>query len=310
MGVRSISGRPESEYTNEHYSSASGLTGSEAEEAGNLPDRHRSLHMPLAPLEGKKLSKSNNTKALVMSDELHDYSEIYTPSNENAAVAPGTGWGGLSTDPESSLSAGDSSGGGRAGSGDSGLTGLSSGTTAGDIVLEGPPPPRPLHRYPSWEDRIYQLACEGVGSETVVRRDGNRRDCGSNRNSAVLSAGYGNEISVPVYATVKGVRVFDAFYDRGNSFFNAPVDLFAEGQPASLGSVFRGLIRLRVGGRGAGRHRQRYVFTDGVVDDVGRPFADLAEERDHPPDRLLGGQLGLQLGHDLRYLGLPDPLQV
>ena len=57
------------------------------------------------------------------------------------------------------------------------------------------PPPRPLHRYPSWENRIYQVASEGMkdaisGGESIDT---------TNNNS------YRSDINVPVYATVKGV---------------------------------------------------------------------------------------------------------
>ena len=52
----------------------------------DLPERHKSLHMPLAPLPiTKKLSATAKKAHLMMSDEVHDYSEIYTPSTEEAA---------------------------------------------------------------------------------------------------------------------------------------------------------------------------------------------------------------------------------
>ena len=74
----------------------------------------------------------------------------------------------------------DSSAGPRASSGDSGLTGNLSGNSTGSraptscstggeedhhIVknranIHHAAPPLPLHRYPSWEDRIYQVASE------------------------------------------------------------------------------------------------------------------------------------------------------
>ena len=105
-GNKSKSGRPESECTEASYGAP------EQDNTGCLPDKHRSLHMPIAPLESKKLSKKMTKTPMLMSDELHDYSEIYTPSNEERVGA----WG----DAES-MSAGSS--GGRTGSGDSGLTG-------------------------------------------------------------------------------------------------------------------------------------------------------------------------------------------
>ena len=52
-----------------------------------FPDRHKSLQMPLAPLPiTKKLSSTAKKAHLMMSDEVHDYSEIYTPSAEQAKV--------------------------------------------------------------------------------------------------------------------------------------------------------------------------------------------------------------------------------
>ena len=67
-----------------------------------------------------------------------------------------------------------------------------------------PPPPLPIHRYPSWEDRIYQVASEGMKDATgdlpvIVDSKNNNGDCSQ------LRAGYGSDINVPVYATVKGV---------------------------------------------------------------------------------------------------------
>eukprot|EP00095_Tigriopus_kingsejongensis_P006145 maker-scaffold730_size105374-snap-gene-0.17 protein:Tk06145 transcript:maker-scaffold730_size105374-snap-gene-0.17-mRNA-1 annotation:"AGAP001935-PA" len=157
-------------------------------DGSTLPDKHRSLHVPAVPLEGKKLCKKK-TKPLVMSDELHDYSEIYTPSNDDDKL-------GAWPDAES-MSTADSSGG-RTGSGDSGLTGLSGGT--GTDVDHDRPPPRPLHRCPSWENRIYEVAKEGVSGDQIDSKNNNE-----NRNSALFSGGYGSEINVPVYASVKGV---------------------------------------------------------------------------------------------------------
>ncbi|XP_024084536.1 uncharacterized protein CG43867 isoform X3 [Cimex lectularius] len=60
------------------------------------------------------------------------------------------------------------------------------------------PPTPPLHRFPSWESRIYQVANEGLAPHPTPDS--------SNNNTATrlhVSQGY-CEISVPVYATVKG----------------------------------------------------------------------------------------------------------
>lgn len=59
------------------------------------------------------------------------------------------------------------------------------------------PPTPPLHRFPSWESRIYQVANEGLASSQAHAEP-------TNNNQHSTSQGY-KEISVPVYATVKGV---------------------------------------------------------------------------------------------------------
>ena len=181
-----------------------------AEGHGGLPDKHRSLHMPLAPIEGKKLSKKGAADLLgdqvtlplaplrkIMSDESHDYSEIFTPNGDDCSDG-----GEDQPDAASDYGAkeGDT-GDTRTGSGDSGLTGLSSTGTAAEAAAVGAPAP-PLHRYPSWEDRIYRVAREGLsqvgGGDDIVGEGGNARNS--------MCGGYGNDIVVPVYASVKGVR--------------------------------------------------------------------------------------------------------
>ena len=172
-----------------------------ADDHGGLPDKHRSLHMPLAPIEGNKLSKKVAADLFgdqvplplaslrqIMSDESHDYSEIFTPN------ADGSG-GSFHSQPEVRSACGANNGDGRTGSGDSGLTGLSSTGTA-EAAVSAPAPP--MHRYPSWEDRIYRVAREGFPHGSGDDFAGNARNskCG----------GYGNDIVVPVYASVKGVR--------------------------------------------------------------------------------------------------------
>ena len=133
-----------------------------------------------------------------MSDEHHDYSEIYTPSREVSGLA----WAGASDRPESM--SGSSSV--RTGSGDSGLSGGSHCLNPGPL-----PPPPPIHKYPSWEDRIYQVASHGLSqtSEVVL---GAQIDSRNNNNNSLppshqhlAPGGYGADINVPVYATVKGV---------------------------------------------------------------------------------------------------------
>jgi hypothetical protein len=167
--------RPESTDCTGESAAAAGAK-SNADEAHELPDKHRSLHMPIAPIEVKKLSKKTK-KALLMSDEMHDYSEIYTPNEEEPAKSE------YASTAESP----------RTGSNDSAIS--SSSAAALD------PPPPPLHRYPSWEGRIYQVACDTIRPATSsALADSSEGSCKR------LSAGYGNDVSVPVYAAVKGVR--------------------------------------------------------------------------------------------------------
>ncbi|XP_058825886.1 uncharacterized protein CG43867 isoform X8 [Topomyia yanbarensis] len=114
-------------------------------------------------------------------DAAHDYAEIYTPSREKAPT-----W----------------------------LKGLPSGgssTTTSDSVAElGParPPTPPLHRFPSWEAKIYQVANDGLAGDENESQDqesgsGMTSSVGINSRSQTVSGGY-CDISVPVYATVKG----------------------------------------------------------------------------------------------------------
>lgn len=119
----------------------------------------------------------------------HDYAEIYTPSqeklphwlhNELSTMAAAANRG---TDSKSSVR----------------------------------PPTPPLHRFPSWEAKIYQVANNAlVGNETdsqdlamtnaTTTNGGGIAVAGSAQSSQhnTLSGGY-CDISVPVYATVKGV---------------------------------------------------------------------------------------------------------
>jgi len=139
-------------------------------------------HMPLARLK---------KKGPLMSNESHDYSEIYTPSKEQTSwdheMTSVTASGPESMSGSSSV---------RTGSGDSGLSG-------GNCAVKAPPPP--IHKYPSWEDRIYQVASDGIktSSDIVI---GAQIDSRNNNNllHGQLAGGYGTDINVPVYATVKG----------------------------------------------------------------------------------------------------------
>ncbi|XP_045499817.1 uncharacterized protein CG43867 isoform X1 [Colias croceus] len=108
-------------------------------------------------------------------DTTHDYAEIYTPSRERTpawqgnvnVVVQGNSRGGSST--------GDSS------------------------TSDNPRPPTPpLHRFPSWEAKIYQVADDGL--QQSVEEELSPPPCPRAMHE---STSY-QDISVPVYATVKG----------------------------------------------------------------------------------------------------------
>ncbi|XP_071579173.1 uncharacterized protein CG43867 isoform X3 [Temnothorax nylanderi] len=106
------------------------------------------------------------------SEALHDYAEIYTPSREGMNWLQGGG--------------------------------------------QGPRPPTPpLHRFPSWEAKIYQVADGGLGigpptneesapsTMTTTTSSSKHSQATGHNLTAHNSQGY-CDISVPVYATVKG----------------------------------------------------------------------------------------------------------
>ncbi|XP_049943352.1 uncharacterized protein CG43867 [Schistocerca serialis cubense] len=103
-------------------------------------------------------------------EAVHDYAEIYTPSRERAP------W----------LDDGQ-------GRRDVSQGGSTSSTTSGSTDACRPPTP-PLHRFPSWESRIYQVAAGGLQADGTT----------GHTSAGHQSAGGYCDISVPVYATVKG----------------------------------------------------------------------------------------------------------
>lgn len=136
-------------------------------------------------------------------DTLHDYAEIYTPSREK--LPP---W--MKNNPQFLPSGGNSS--------------TTTTTTTSDLVGDATaataarPPTPPLHRFPSWEAKIYQVANDGLaagedadGQESTTASAGGVGGGGTvpgsnanNRGAQTASGGF-CDISVPVYATVKGV---------------------------------------------------------------------------------------------------------
>lgn len=100
-------------------------------------------------------------------DPAHDYAEIYTPCRENYNdwILKGSG-------DESSQS-----------------------------VFKPPQPPTPpLHRFPSWEAKIYEVANDGL----VKSDNGETSLSGSIQMNDASTEDFG-KINIPVYATVKGV---------------------------------------------------------------------------------------------------------
>lgn len=133
-------------------------------------------NLSIVPLAKKTLT----VKEVPMNvDAAHDYAEIYTPSREKAPT-----W----------LKSGPPSGG--------------SSTTTSDSVAElgtPRPPTPPLHRFPSWEAKIYQVANDGLApGDDSQDQDSLRMQ--TSRAQQTASGGY-CDISVPVYATVKGVSL-------------------------------------------------------------------------------------------------------
>jgi hypothetical protein len=85
----------------------------------------------------------------------------------------------------------------------------SSTNSGGSLSLEcaGKPPTPPLHRFPSWESRIYQVAADGLQVVPLGSQTGTADTTNNNlkQPSGSCSAQGYCDISVPVYATVKGV---------------------------------------------------------------------------------------------------------
>ncbi|CAH0726880.1 unnamed protein product, partial [Brenthis ino] len=107
-------------------------------------------------------------------DTTHDYAEIYTPSRERTPA-----WQGVNV-----IVQGNSRGGS---------------STGDSSTSEQPRPPTPpLHRFPSWEAKIYQVADDGL--QQSVEEELSPPPC---LRAMHESTSY-QDISVPVYATVKG----------------------------------------------------------------------------------------------------------
>ncbi|XP_054160469.1 pleckstrin homology domain-containing family H member 2-like [Oppia nitens] len=130
--------------------------------------RAGSLDRKLADMKRLNFNELKKKKNVFAANEVHDYSDIYTPSKEAKAF--------LLKDFESSN--------------------------------QRPPTP-PLHRCPSWESRIYQIASTGIPSANSNNSTPNHSIRLASRNPNKYQQNYSpktilNEYNVPVFATVKG----------------------------------------------------------------------------------------------------------
>lgn len=136
-----------------------------------------------AAVESLVILPSEPVRISTVGDTTHDYAEIYTPSREK------TPW---LREPSSHC--------------DGSTTSTNSGSISELASIPKPPTP-PLHRFPSWEAKIYQVAAEGLqltGSGPISELQyQNGSIAGVSRIQQTASGGY-CDISVPVYATVKG----------------------------------------------------------------------------------------------------------
>lgn len=126
-------------------------------------------------VEGLNLITSGNSNNSVT----HDYAEIYTPSAEKTPSWMKTLASYGSSSPTS---------------------------TSADYVTAKPPTP-PLHRFPSWEAKIYEVAKDGLAGDDSDSQDqdisSNNMDSLPRTQQGAVIGGY-CDINVPVYATVKG----------------------------------------------------------------------------------------------------------
>ncbi|XP_037293326.1 uncharacterized protein CG43867 isoform X4 [Manduca sexta] len=117
-------------------------------------------------------------------DTTHDYAEIYTPSRERTPAWQPPGAGGAGVGGGACVVVQGASRGG---------------SSADSCASDAPRPPTPpLHRFPSWEAKIYQVADDGL--QQSVEEELSPPPCPRPMHE---STSY-QDISVPVYATVKG----------------------------------------------------------------------------------------------------------
>jgi pleckstrin homology domain-containing family H len=147
----------------------------------------------------------------------HDYAEIYTPSVEKKPI---DSWS--KTLPSCCSSSPPTS------------------TSATEFMSAKPPTP-PLHRFPSWEAKIYEVANDGLASTgggdesdqdlSSTNVDSLPRATGQYHHQTVVGRGY-TDINIPVYATVKGrasqirsIPFTDSSDDSSDAEENAAISL-------------------------------------------------------------------------------------
>ncbi|XP_055926496.1 uncharacterized protein CG43867-like isoform X1 [Argiope bruennichi] len=128
-------------------------------------------------LDELSCSLSNYKDNSCSQDELHDYAEIYTPNKDCSDFY---------TDNDECES-----------------------VITDDLANNtGKPPTPPLHRFPSWESRIYDVANNGINVSSdispVPANDSSNNNQSKTSNDVNSSNNTFTELNIPVYATVKG----------------------------------------------------------------------------------------------------------
>ncbi|XP_076312352.1 pleckstrin homology domain-containing family H member 1-like isoform X1 [Tachypleus tridentatus] len=147
--------------------------------------------------------EGDRRKRVSADNELHDYAEIYTPSNELPYLA------------------------------------------TGDAIEEGDPPSPPKHHVPPWESRIYEIAVNGINTF--------KDECASKglpvNSMKMCSNGAFTDISIPVYATVKGrpSQIRSAPFTGESSDSSDNEEVRASSQTVPLDSLYGHRCLQRVG---------------------------------------------------------------
>ncbi|KAG8198398.1 hypothetical protein JTE90_021640 [Oedothorax gibbosus] len=135
-----------------------------------VPDKNALTLDDLTSLNAYKENSSSQ-------DELHDYAEIYTPNKECSDFY---------TDNDECES-------------------VVTDELVNDVLK---PPTPPIHRFPSWESRIYDVALNGINVSTEASQMPTHDLSNNNQVKSSTDANHSNaaftDLSIPVYASVKG----------------------------------------------------------------------------------------------------------